>query len=241
MTEPGRRCRDAAREDGPAAALRLLASAVCPDALPCGPAGHAVVPADLERSCERAWVNGAVRDRRREEEESLATIALAGGDLVALRCSYGAPPEWVTGVAWLRLGLSERLLAHCTRYLRERTSGDGPLLQYQMVRGVIADALTDQLEAGAMLDTGCGPVGARELGTSADGLAVGAGRERVTLADGLEVGAGCPCAFAHERITLADRALLRLLGASGFLDEGQAQEAYVSELLADAYAGSGHG
>lgn len=39
----------------------------------------------------------------------------------------------------------------------------------------------------------------------------------------------------HQKITQADRAALRLLGASGFLADGPGQTVHVSELLADAY------
>ena len=40
----------------------------------------------------------------------------------------------------------------------------------------------------------------------------------------------------HAGITRVDRALLRLLGAAGFTSAGPAGAAYLSELLADAYA-----
>ncbi|MEU8180122.1 hypothetical protein AB0B85_01795 [Micromonospora sp. NPDC049044] len=40
----------------------------------------------------------------------------------------------------------------------------------------------------------------------------------------------------HDRITAADRAVLGLFGAAGFLRDGPGGEAHVSELLADVYA-----
>jgi alkylation response protein AidB-like acyl-CoA dehydrogenase len=44
----------------------------------------------------------------------------------------------------------------------------------------------------------------------------------------------------HTRITMTDRAQLRLLGASGFLTGSPGEVAHVSELVADAYrTGSG--
>lgn len=42
-------------------------------------------------------------------------------------------------------------------------------------------------------------------------------------------------AHLHEQITVADRALLRLLGASGYLADGAGEVAYRSEVLAEAY------
>jgi hypothetical protein len=42
-------------------------------------------------------------------------------------------------------------------------------------------------------------------------------------------------AHLHQQITVADRALLRLLGAAGFLADGAGETAYRSEVLAEAY------
>src|SRR5205807_900509 len=42
-------------------------------------------------------------------------------------------------------------------------------------------------------------------------------------------------AHLHQQITLTDRALLLLLGASGYLTDGAGETAYRSEVLAEAY------
>jgi hypothetical protein len=43
----------------------------------------------------------------------------------------------------------------------------------------------------------------------------------------------------HSQLTSADRALVKLLGASGYLAGGPGQAAHVSELLAEAYCRPG--
>lgn len=61
------------------------------------------------------------------------------------------------------------------------------------------------------------------------------------LIDQLEVhavltGVDAPAlAHLHQQITVADRALLRLLGAAGYLAGGAGETAYRSEVLAEAY------
>ncbi|MFD1051197.1 hypothetical protein ACFQ1S_39515 [Kibdelosporangium lantanae] len=98
------------------------------------------------------------------------------------------------------------------QYLRGRRSGDSTLLQQQLVKGALADALAEQLEIRAVL-TGLG---------SAD--------VTPSLVNGL-----------NGQITRIDRALLRLLGATSMLLGGPGEVAYVSELLADAYLADGEG
>ncbi|MBP2702768.1 hypothetical protein JOL79_02995 [Microbispora sp. RL4-1S] len=196
-TEIGARLRAAAREDGLVAALRLLNEETGGGALAHGPAGHAVAPV-----APAAPAGGTATVVR--------TIELHGDTLVALRDPQGrrARPAWSLGLLWLRLGLSEALLDHCLAYLGERTSGDTPLLLQQMVKGQLAEAVTDHLEIETLL----------------------AGTEPDDLGDDT-------AAWLHERVTRADRTLLRLLGGSGFRADGPGATADVSELLADAYAG----
>jgi hypothetical protein len=55
------------------------------------------------------------------------------------------------------------------------------------------------------------------------------------LVDAMLDGGGDP-AGAHEELTRADRQTQRLLGAGGFTAEGPGRTAYLSELLAGAYA-----
>jgi alkylation response protein AidB-like acyl-CoA dehydrogenase len=50
------------------------------------------------------------------------------------------------------------LLRHATDHVSERTAGTERLIQLQMVKGMIAEALTEQLEAEALLDGRTDPV-----------------------------------------------------------------------------------
>lgn len=201
-------CRHVARTAGLVPALAMLCGEVLPGMLPCGPAGHAVVPAEIAAFVDQVWRDGAVSVRVDGTETTLST--LAGGALTVVRHQPAAPIEtigngtaWELGLVWLRLGLSEGLLDTCTRYLGDRGVGDATLLQQQLVKGAIADVLIEHLEVRAVL-TGTEPTAA-------------------TLT------------HLQEQITLADRTLLRLLGASGFLAGGPGEVAHLSEILAEAY------
>ncbi len=178
----GQRYRESARAGGPARALALLTRELAPDAVPRGPGGHAVLPA---------------------EDAAHVTVLGAGEG------APGAPPSyaWRTGLAWVRLGLSERLRDACMTYLSGRQSEGKALLMQQMVMGTLAEVLMEHLEAAAVLE--------EEL-------------------DGTDAA----LRHLHERITHADRALLRLLGAHGYTTEGPGPAAYASELLADVYCGA---
>ena len=204
------RCRHAARMAGLAPALTMLCAKMLPGLLPCGPAGHAVVPVEIAASAGRVWLGGAVSSRADGTEKTLSTVALTGGALTLLHHRPAEHTEtscdataWGLGLVWLRLGLSEGLLDACVRYLGGRKAGDATLLQQQLVKGSIAEVLIEQLEVHAVL--------------------TGTGLTANTLA------------HLQEQITLADRALLRLLGASGFLAGGPGEVAHLSELLAEAY------
>lgn len=237
------RCHLAARDEGLAPALTVLGSLVAPGLLPCGPGGHAVVPQEVAASADRVWVDGVAVDRSGLDESTVDTIDLPGGAVVLLRVSgprsgeggpkmYGngvlaprlraADPEtdpgtsdpgtsdqraaWALGLVWLRLGLSEALRETCMRHLNGRRTGNTTLLQQQMVKSTVADGLIEHLEVRAVL-TG---VDAGEL-------------------------PGVILAHLHARITAADRWLVNLLGASGYLVGGPGQVAHLSELLAEAY------
>ena len=242
------RCHLAAREEGLAPALTVLGSLVAPGLLPCGPGGHAVVSQEVAASADRVWADGVVVDRSGLDESTVDTIDLPGGAVVLLRVRgtrsgeggpkmYGnsvlaprlraADPEtdhgtsdfgtsdpgasdqraaWALGLVWLRLGLSEALRETCMRYLNGRRTGNTTLLQQQMVKSTVADGLIEHLEVRAVL-TG---VDAGEL-------------------------PGVILAHLHARITAADRWLVNLLGASGYLVGGPGQVAHLSELLAEAY------
>lgn len=195
--------RRTAREKGLAQALLVLCGEALPGVLPCGPGGHAVVPAVVAATADRVRQDGREYARAAGEEEVLRR----GGPLVALRHRPGGHADtvdhggWALGLVWLRLGLSEGLLDACVRYLDGRACGDSTVLRQQMVKGAVADVLIEQLEVHAVL-----------------------------------TGADAPdLAHLHQQITVADRALLRLLGASGYLADGAGDTAYRSEILAEAY------
>jgi hypothetical protein len=209
------RCHRVARADGVAAALTELASAVLPGLLPCGPAGHAIVPAEISAGTRKVWSDGVTVDRTACTETALGVIDLPGGpvELQRHRVPGGvngfAPAQraaWTLGLVWLRLGLSEELRETAMRYLNGRRTGNSTLLQQQMVKSTVADGLIEHLEVRAVL-TGVGP------GDLPD-----------TVLNHL-----------HAQLTEADRALVKLLGASGYLAGGPGQVAHVSELLAEAY------
>jgi alkylation response protein AidB-like acyl-CoA dehydrogenase len=208
-------CRRVARKRGLAPALAMLCARALPELLPCGPLGHALVPTELAVSASRVWVDGLVFARSAGSETTLAR-----GTVVVLRHvpepGGGQPGDggdlWRAGLVWLRLGLSEGLLDTCVDYLGGRRCGDSTLLRQQMVMGSVADVLIEHQEAGAVL---------AEF-----------------------EGAGLPLPEAtathlQRQLTLADRKLLRLLGASGFVAGGPGETAYLSELLAEAHARPG--
>lgn len=211
------RCRRAAREEGLAPALGVLCDEVLPGILPCGPRGHAVVPTEIAAAADRVWLDDRVSSRAGGTERTLHTAEPPGGPLILLRHNPAAGGEitgkrtaWEIGLVWLRLGLSEGLLDAAVAYLGGRTSGDGTLLHQQMVKGSIAEILIEQLEVHSVLT----------------------GDESANLT---------PDRLRHlqEQITTADRALLRLLGASSFLAGGPGEVAHLSELLIEAH-GSVH-
>ncbi|WNV84483.1 DUF2786 domain-containing protein [Umezawaea sp. Da 62-37] len=214
-TDQWSRCHRAARTEGVAAALTELATAVLPGLLPCGPAGHAIVPTAIAAGAARVWADGVTVDRGSAAEKALGVIELPGGDVELLRhqvrpgANGFSPAEragWTLGLVWLRLGLSEELRETAMRYLNGRRTGNSTLLQQQMVKSTVADGLIEHLEVRAVL-TGIGP-----------------GELPDTVLNHL-----------HTQLTYADRALVKLLGASGYLAGGPGQVARVSELLAEAY------
>ncbi|MFD5466896.1 hypothetical protein ACFWIQ_29320 [Kitasatospora sp. NPDC127059] len=228
VQEHWREARAGARTDGLVPALTLLSRALSPGAPPRGPRGHAVVPREL--------LDGYGDLPAEEAPGPLPGLAVLH-PAPAPRTPAGPDPDpgldpdpgsdradpgprpWDTGLAWLRLGHSERLREACVAYLDARRVEGTSLLLQQLVKGALADALIEQLEIAGVLD------------------------------DLAEADGECdPCSPAHPldtralarlqaQITEVDRALLRLLGAHGFTAEGPGREAYASELLADVYCG----
>jgi len=208
-------CYRTARADGLVPALEMVTGTLLSGMVPFGPAGHAVTTSTVADSASHAWCDGVRIEREAGTEQTLTVAAVPGGAVTILRRAAptdpgerdATPPEiWLSGLAWLRLGLSEGLRLSCTAYLGSRRAGaNATLLQQQLVKGSIAEAVAAHLEVHAVLR---------------DSDAV-----RTTgMADRL-----------HRLLTAADRELVRLLGASGYVTGGKGQEANLSELLADAY------
>ncbi len=217
------RYRALARAEGVAAALRALCHDCCADALPVGPAGHVVVPADLHADAGFRWRPAGPVARDRVTERVLCTVPVAGDELVALHCGQPEPvppPGFLLGLGYLRLGLSEALLDAAVSYLSGRQAGDTALLLQQMVKGALADAVTEQLETRLLADE------LADAGTDADDARAGAEPDPARLA------------YLHRQVSDADRIILRLLGAYGFTSASPGQWGYASELLASAWIGS---
>ncbi|MCW6007303.1 hypothetical protein K1W54_22565 [Micromonospora sp. CPCC 205371] len=204
-----------ARTGGLVPALESLTAALLPGAVPFGPAGHAVTTAAVVNCASHAWFDGVWHAREPAGERTSTAASVPGGSVLILRRAApaavgrrSAVPHhaWLSGLAWLRLGLSEALRRSCMDYLGGRRVGaTATLLHQQLVKGSVADAVAVHLEAHAVLR---------------DGDTAGTGGEAERL---------------HRLITAADRELVRLLGASGYVTGGAGQVADVSELLADAY------
>lgn len=247
VREHWREARVSARADGLVPALTLLVRALSPGASPRGPRGHAVLPKELleefaameaedARRAEQAGRDaGAEHHDRPEHPESkelrdddapvpgLAVLrpGEGGADAVARSVSPSASRDWSTGLAWLRLGVSERLRDASIAYLAVRQVEGTSLLMQQMVKGALADVLIEHLEIEGVLD---------DLADGIDRVAVPLG-PRPPM-DEREL------ARLQAQITRADRTLLRLLGAHGFTAEGPGMTAHASELLADVYCGT---
>lgn len=193
-----------------------------PGTLICGPRGHVLAPERTLRDATRVRWAGGWCARASLHETDCTPVPVAGAGVHALRLT-GRPSEELSqasvpedhhavaeGLLWLRLGLSRALLDSCLSYLEGRTTGGVPLLRQQLVRGAVADGLMEQLEV-----------------------------ESALLARAPEPdGPGSAERALHDQLTRADRGLVRLLGAGGFTCEEAGRTAYVSELLADAYAGT---
>lgn len=202
--------RVATQSAGVAAGLRALAGLLPDDVLPCGPRGHALVHPD--RLARARWVRiGATTVRRNPAREEVLTVSGLGPELVAVRHptdrSGGTGPDswWSAGLAWVRLGRSEALLRDCLSHLAGRESGGTRLVDLPVVRRDLAESHVFLLELEELL-----PRRSEDL--------LDNGQRRL-----------------HQRITLVDRALLRLLGAHGFLADGPGAQPQLSELAAHVY------
>ncbi|RAJ43044.1 hypothetical protein K353_02059 [Kitasatospora sp. SolWspMP-SS2h] len=135
---------------------------------------------------------------------------LPGGAVVLVHdpraARAGAAAVDRTALLRLRLGLVQGLRDACLAHLAGRASGGSTVLMQQLVKGQLAEALGHQLELAALLDA-----------TAPPDLTGPALRD------------------LHRQLTDTGRALLRLLGAHGYLADGPGATAHVSELLADVH------
>jgi hypothetical protein len=209
-TTPLAVCRHTARTAGLAPALTVLCEEVLPGLLPCGPAGHAVAPAGLAAAADRIWLAGAVSDRADGTETTLSTVALPGGAVTLLCHQPLAPTEPVDDDTAWALGLVWVRLGLSEGLLDACVRHLGGRTTGD------STVLHQQLVKGAIADVLIEHLEVRAVLTGTDLTAT---------------------ALAHlqAQLTLADRALLRLLGASGFLAGGPGEVAHVSELLAEAH------
>jgi hypothetical protein len=193
------RCYEIARDDGVVAALRALGEEMTPDVLPFGPGGHAVVPAD--------WPTAGPRSAN--PCELMFSVAL-GDDHVAVVRSRGTrdlgntgdldntSQGFTAGICWVRLGASRWLLAHAVANAQRRKVGDESLLRQQMVMAMVADALSVQLEAEALLDGDTAPSLAVLAEASARILAADRIALRLLGAGGFTVGLASHTAWVSE-------------------------------------------
>ncbi|MFY1702145.1 hypothetical protein ACN28G_10455 [Micromonospora sp. WMMA1923] len=167
-----RRHRTTGYADGATTALAQLHATVSAGVLPVGPGGHALVPVDVATTCDRYTTPTGARSRAGVPHELLDRIPTADGELVALRVPGGGPAPghaWSVGLAWIRLGLAERLLARSVTHLRGRTVAGTVTLHLPMVRAMLADAAAGIAEVRALLDPDHGP-GVGGLGRVRDSL-----------------------------------------------------------------------
>lgn len=168
------RHRKAAYRDGAVSALVLLHGATSPGVLPAGPGGHVFVPRETEATCDRYRTPAGPRPRGvGADEHRLGRIALGGRELTALRVDGSGPPAggpdgWDTGLAWLRLGLAERLVDQVTEHLGGRTVQGTVTLNLPLVRAMLADAVAGTTECRALLRAAPAPGTLRRVHRSLD-------------------------------------------------------------------------
>ncbi|MFH8293592.1 hypothetical protein [Streptomyces sp. NPDC018059] len=222
VREHGHEARVNARADGLVPALTLLARALSPGVPPRGPRGHAVLPKELLDEFAAMEDSRDARSASEDEEPlpGLAVLRPGAGSQEPRPGAGPAPLDWNASLAWLRLGMSERLRDDCIAYLAARQVEGVSLLMQQMVKGALADVLIEHLEIEGVLDD----------------LAEDAATDDTPLGPRLPVDEHTLTRI-QAQITRTDRALLRLLGAHGFTSAGPGTAAHASELLADVYCG----
>lgn len=140
----------------------------------------------------------------------VATLGFASGDLGVWRDERhrdAACGPWTAGVLWIRLGLTEQLLRTAADHLAGRRVGGEVLADISSVRTMLGEAAADLVEARLLLADGTAP-------DDPDGLAA---------------------PRAADALVRAQRTVLRLFGAAGYLDAGPGRLARAVDLLADVH------
>jgi hypothetical protein len=153
---------DVARREGPAAALRALHATVAPQGLVCGASGWTMAPPQDVPETRRFVLGDRIHGRADVALDLRDSPALDAAGLVAVhvRLRGFAVPDVAPRVdarlagrsGQLRLGLALRLSDATQAHLADRTSGGVPLLQHQLVKGLLAEAALDLLLARAGLE-----------------------------------------------------------------------------------------
>jgi hypothetical protein len=220
LMSAGPTIRRTAERDGALAALAALHRAVGPETLYCGPAGHVIAPAAVAESAREVWLGGIAYQRADLRETDLTTPAAARAGVTGLRFTGAGPvpagdPAGIVPSLWLRFGLSVRLRSQTLSHLKQRRAGDTLLLHQQMIKGQLADVAVGHLLAETTLAAAGGPDTDTDTDTDTDIM---------TLLD------------LHDALTAIDHELMKLLGATGFLEDGPGADQYLSDLVADLYA-----
>jgi len=127
----------------------------------------------------------------------LRDLAQAEGPQAALIRLVQAGPavDRAPGVAWIRLGVSRRMLDSAVEHLRGRDDGETPLLNLPMVRGLLAEAVGSWAEARVLIESGEYSPRAHECLTDADRTCL-----RLFGASGFVVGGPGSLALASEEL-----------------------------------------
>ncbi|MEU6024681.1 hypothetical protein [Micromonospora sp. NPDC047134] len=142
---------------GVVTALGALQAETSPGIVPVGPGGHTLLPAAVYAASDRYATPQGPRPQP-YGQTVLDRVVTGDGELIAWRVPGGGPdPDtataWTAGIAWIRLGLTTRLLEQAAEHLRGRTVGGVLTLHLQMVRGILAEAAAGIAEARALLNT----------------------------------------------------------------------------------------
>ncbi|MFE2877614.1 hypothetical protein ACFXG6_17385 [Streptomyces roseus] len=202
------RLYETARHEGAEAALTALHRWAGPHALVHGPAGHALAPAALLAAATHAGPPGALAPRRPGAEHELTSPLLAALGLAAVRVDTAPrPPSAAWDTAVLRVRLG------LSRWL--------------------LDATLDHLDGRAFGDTPLLRQPVVKAALAAAGVSLLEAESALT-ADRAPDRTGIR--QLHGALTATDGSLLKLLGAWGLTTDGPGVTAYVSQVLADAYA-----